>query len=181
MDAYIYQSALLCDDCAHDRQKDNWSQRRNDDSNVYPKGPYGDGGGEADHPQHCADCNLFLENPLTTDGEDYVRDAVDSVGCNTDTLTAWREHYAYLFQVPEPTFAERCDELAVSWINGNRSDVRAAILASQGETQPGHETGMAVALALGVHIALEGMTAAGEYQTDFAASMLNHLGFAAFE
>jgi hypothetical protein len=43
------------------------------DSGGYPKGPYPDGGGEADSPQYCYGCDRFLENPLTTDGEDYVR------------------------------------------------------------------------------------------------------------
>jgi hypothetical protein len=38
------------------------------DSDDLPKGPYADGGGEADTPQHCDDCRRFLENPLTGDG-----------------------------------------------------------------------------------------------------------------
>jgi hypothetical protein len=44
------------------------------DSDEYPKGPYPNGGGESDSPQHCADCREFLENPLTSDGYDYVRE-----------------------------------------------------------------------------------------------------------
>jgi hypothetical protein len=44
------------------------------DSDEYPKGPYPDGGGEADTPQHCDHCHCFLENPLTSDGYDYVRE-----------------------------------------------------------------------------------------------------------
>ena len=43
------------------------------DSDDYPKGPYADGGGEADSPQFCAHCNAFLRNPLTADGLEYVR------------------------------------------------------------------------------------------------------------
>lgn len=43
------------------------------DSGEYPKGPYGDGGGESDSPQHCGACHEFLENSLTSDGAEYVR------------------------------------------------------------------------------------------------------------
>lgn len=47
------------------------------DSSEYPKGPYPDGGGEADSPQHCGGCGLFLENPLTEDGWRYVRNSAE--------------------------------------------------------------------------------------------------------
>jgi hypothetical protein len=41
-----------------------------------PKGPYPDGVGEADTPQHCDGCGEFLENPQTGDGLIYVEDAI---------------------------------------------------------------------------------------------------------
>src|SRR3954469_15157799 len=44
------------------------------DSDKFPKGPYENGGGEADTPQHCDQCMAFLENPLTEDGCAYVID-----------------------------------------------------------------------------------------------------------
>jgi len=46
------------------------------DSGDPPKGPYADGGGEADFPQHCDGCGQFLGNPLTGDGLIYVEDAL---------------------------------------------------------------------------------------------------------
>lgn len=46
------------------------------DSDEYPQGPYADGGGEADCPQHCDACGVFLENPLTDEGIDYVTQTV---------------------------------------------------------------------------------------------------------
>ncbi len=46
------------------------------DSDAFPKGPYPDGGGEADTPKHCAVTGEALENPLTADGYAYVREAV---------------------------------------------------------------------------------------------------------
>src|SRR5438445_11753376 len=42
------------------------------DSDDFPKGPYASDQNEADTPQHCANCHVFLENPLTSEGYDYV-------------------------------------------------------------------------------------------------------------
>lgn len=79
MDAYAFQAALICDDCARAIiAKLPASANDCDDSDHYPAGPYGNGGGEADCPQHCDCCNVFLENPLTRDGRAYVQDAVDA-------------------------------------------------------------------------------------------------------
>ena len=87
MEAYIYQVALLCTDCAvitmnefelfnmlggsssPFRRPKPWT-----DSDAYPQGPYPAGGGEADSPQHCDACGVFLENPLTGDGSRYVNE-----------------------------------------------------------------------------------------------------------
>lgn len=83
MKAYIYQAALLCADCGEaQRQHLDEAFAENgvepgsddDDSDRYPQGPYAEGGGEADYPCHCDSCGLFLENPLTPDGDTYVRE-----------------------------------------------------------------------------------------------------------
>lgn len=63
-----------------------------------PQGPYSDGGGEADSPQHCDTCRMFLENPLTIECEHYVKDAIvtfdrDASG-DAGTINEWREFYA---------------------------------------------------------------------------------------
>lgn len=84
MDAYVYQAALLCEACAeHVKSEIDTSGTRGlpgwrniNDSDDYPQGPYPNGGGEADSPQHCDRCLLFLENPLTPDGYDYVESAI---------------------------------------------------------------------------------------------------------
>ncbi len=87
MDAYIYQADLYCEDCIiqikgslRDRELEppNPENEHSFDSDDYPKGPYPNGGGEADSPQHCGSCGLFLENPLTMEGELYVENAVES-------------------------------------------------------------------------------------------------------
>jgi len=48
-DIYVSGGEVYCESC----------RSLNDD------GPYPDGGGEADAPQHCGGCGVFLENPLT--------------------------------------------------------------------------------------------------------------------
>lgn len=63
MEVYIYEGALYCEDCARSLEGE-------------ADGPYPDGGGEADTPQHCDSCGVFLENPLTADGRSYVCKAV---------------------------------------------------------------------------------------------------------
>lgn len=77
--AYAYQAALLCEDCgkAHVDTLRSRGIEDTGDSDDFPQGPYGDGGGEADTPQHCDWCNKFLENPLTDYGADYVRLAIE--------------------------------------------------------------------------------------------------------
>ena len=66
MNVYIYQAALICEDCAgYIRQASSYKTL---DSWSYPQGPIADGGSEADCPQTCEHCHTFLENPLTDDG-----------------------------------------------------------------------------------------------------------------
>lgn len=103
-DCYIYNADIYCEECGRAirkriRKEGNAPKNPKDeysyDSGEYPKGPYTDGGGEADHPQHCGsgdecldaiygeDANgnpephygKFLENPLTTDGYEYVKES----------------------------------------------------------------------------------------------------------
>lgn len=60
------------------------------DSDDYPKGPYLDGGGESDRPQHCGTCSLFLENPLTLDGYAYIAEQSKQLG---GIPTEWADLY----------------------------------------------------------------------------------------
>jgi len=101
MNVYIYQADLHCEKCAkrigfvchtesHRPKGTNLC-----DSECTPIGPYANGGGESDTPQHCGTCGVFLENDLTSDGEDYVRKAIkDGQGA---CIEEWREFYSYLF------------------------------------------------------------------------------------
>lgn len=85
MDAYLFQGALFCPTCAKEIKADTKPPAGVDpakpdeslyDSDDYPKGPYPNGGGEADSPQHCDRCAVFLQSPLTSDGMAYVREQV---------------------------------------------------------------------------------------------------------
>ena len=100
MQSYIYRAELWCEECAQQiivktpqtagldpSNESSW------DSDDYPKGPYPNGGGESDSPQHCAGCGLFLENPLTEDGRRYVREALTLPTSNPAILAQWSAFY----------------------------------------------------------------------------------------
>jgi len=106
MNVYLYQAALLCEQCGDEVRKDltdngeapeNPDDEATFDSDDFPKGPYSDGGGEADCPQHCDYCQCFLDNPLTSDGYDYVRKAIrkwEDIGSGSeDVLREWSDRY----------------------------------------------------------------------------------------
>lgn len=81
MDAYMGEASLYCKKC-----KPKGAQ-----------GPYAEGGGEADTPQHCDGCMAFLENPLTTDGVAWVAEALvdycQGAGGDKDVLDEWAAFY----------------------------------------------------------------------------------------
>jgi hypothetical protein len=99
MDVYVYQAELLCGSCAREVMRSLRAQGREptdpllrEDSDSWPVGPYVDGGGESDYPQHCGSCGVFLENPLTTEGEQYVLE----LSRQGRIPEEWREFYRYL-------------------------------------------------------------------------------------
>ena len=110
MDAYIYKAALYCSDCVEEIKEDLKATCPLDpqdieqglfDTDDYPAGPYPDSGGEADTPQHCEGCGLFLENSLTTDGNNYVLEALQELQEPTEytnwaVLQEWSDYYNYL-------------------------------------------------------------------------------------
>ena len=124
MDSYIYKAALWCGPCmiktlvaerkaalgaidlsptealAQIVSANGFTSESDYDSDDLPKGPYADGGGEADSPQHCDGCRQFLENPLTGDGLTYVEDAISAAlttkrltGATNDTVVEWANFY----------------------------------------------------------------------------------------
>lgn len=116
MNVYMYQAALYCEDCGRaicarllkgkSPEADDDETFYDDDSDKFPKGPYGNGGGEADTPQHCdcgADClnaielgfgwkiGAWLENDLTAEG---VRHVAEAVAYGGDVAELWAQWYA---------------------------------------------------------------------------------------
>jgi len=117
VDTYIYAADCYCEDCAegikaHLRKVGQVPKNVHDettfDSDRWPKGPYEKGGGASDTPQHCGcgdQCvnametrdgykvGVWLENPLTQDGEDYVLEQIEE---NPDGLVSdfWAKVYA---------------------------------------------------------------------------------------
>ena len=107
MNVYIYEADIFCEDCGEAIRKqricegfapENPDDESSYDSDDFPKGPYLDGGGICDSPQHCgngSDClnaeifdelskdhkiGAWLENDLTPDGIEYVREAIREGG-----------------------------------------------------------------------------------------------------
>lgn len=97
MNTYAYCAALYCESCTS-RIKDGLFVNgvvAGDDSAEYPQGPFSNGGGEADCPQYCDACGVFLENPLTPDGYRYVAEAIDSWpnAGSQQFLQEWADYY----------------------------------------------------------------------------------------
>ena len=96
---YAYNAALWCDNCAEKIKAWADCNGREDtgDTNEYPQYCCSD---ESDCPEHCDGCGEFLENDLTSDGVDYVREAVDKdeEWGDTDSIavTVWKPFYSYI-------------------------------------------------------------------------------------
>lgn len=108
MQAYTYQAALYCDDCgekireeirAAGNAPDDEGDEYTYDSEDFPKGPYPDGGGEADGPQHCDGCGIFLENDLTEYGianvEEMLGEYMSTGNGNAEVLRQWYNFYGF--------------------------------------------------------------------------------------
>lgn len=121
MDTYIYQADIYCEECAQKisnkimvKPEKIFDTRnlKGLSSDEFPHGPFPNGGGEADTPQHCGNCGLFLENALTGDGECYVRARIKFLkefrskeGLIkievVNELYKWEVFYGYLFEDQE--------------------------------------------------------------------------------
>ena len=98
MQAYIYNADIYCSDCKKaiiKRLKNDGVEPTEFDSETWPQGPYENGGGEADSPNHCGGCHIFMENPLTSDGVDYVKHWVNQTP-KSEVTKQWEEFYDYI-------------------------------------------------------------------------------------
>lgn len=119
----IYQADVWCDECTDEIKKaqnmlgttpNDPDNQYSYDSDEYPKDS--DVTCESDTPQHCAGCQEFLENDLTTDGAEYVFDAVrDDIAAGHHDSTAlhiWMPFYDWIDFGPNG----RCDHCG-AWTN----------------------------------------------------------------
>jgi hypothetical protein len=96
--SYAYNADIYCDACAREimEELDDDHIADSGDTNDYPQPILGSD--EADSPQHCGHCHEFLENDLTTDGRDYViealRDHIMGGGGTKEVLQQWQEYYS---------------------------------------------------------------------------------------
>ena len=112
MKAYIYQADVLCEKCAISEMVRltggdipmealvSSASSPSEDSDHWPQGPYVDGGGESDTPQHCSHCQLFLENPLTQEGVDYVQAHIEYGEGDQEVLREWHNYYWSVMDFP---------------------------------------------------------------------------------
>lgn len=143
MDAYVYNADLFCEQCGErirealnkeGKAPEDPEDEKSYDSDDYPKGPYPDGGGDADAPVHCGsgeDClgvetigtmeeipgirepnhplkvGLFLQNPLTRDGIRYVEEAVED-DPESPVVKLWADFYE--IEIPEEEEGEDDEE-----------------------------------------------------------------------
>jgi len=99
MNAYIYAADIYCEDCGRAIRDRLTPPATPDDEHTYdsgdfPKGPYGDAGGESDCPQNCADCGTYLAAPLTSAGVQYIIDYLAEAlqrGRTTDCEATWAD------------------------------------------------------------------------------------------
>lgn len=111
MNVYIFQAALICEEEGERIREELTAQGKapadpddeySYDSDDFPKGPYPNGGGEADTPQHCDITTVFLENPLTPEGEQYVleawRERIETGVGNPAVLMEWLDYYDWLWR-----------------------------------------------------------------------------------
>lgn len=114
---YIYKADVYCDDCggmlrASLQSKpedvpvdvlDHYSY----DSDDYPKEADIENK-ESDYPQHCAACHVFLQNPLTSEGYDYVKEKLNETGMQSIyqgnvsiSLKEWATWYNFTYWTAE--------------------------------------------------------------------------------
>jgi hypothetical protein len=117
IDAYVYAADLFCEDCGRAIQKG--MKKTSDNEDDYPQGPYPDGGGEADGPEHCGNhdrclnamefagtkVGVWLGNPLTTDGVEALKEMLSNPNANTYQLALhdfWGRVYSDYLEGWEP-------------------------------------------------------------------------------
>lgn len=103
---YIYQAAILCDDCAESSELRCGliaeGRTAEDDSDYWPYGPFDPAGQETDSPDCCAMCNVFIPTRLTADGVQYVKDALAEYMATGRGSREVLDEWSHTFGIPWP-------------------------------------------------------------------------------
>jgi hypothetical protein len=91
MSVYMFRAAFYCEDCGRDLPQEP-VEGGPYDSDEYAIETYDLG--EADSPQHCDRCWRLLDFSLTSDGIEYVREALQDGSGDPQVLAEWREAFA---------------------------------------------------------------------------------------
>ena len=98
MKIYIFNGDIYCKPCGEGiaaalPNPDAW-EIDHPDSTIYPVA-FDSSEGETDSPDHCGECNLFLERRLTEDGILYVQMemALDNSDGTNDIINEWADFY----------------------------------------------------------------------------------------
>lgn len=118
---FIYNSDIYCDDCGQAILDELGIEGEFDgDSGDAPVAC--DETAEADSPCHCGGCGVFLENDLTSDGADYVRDAVRedirSGQYDSVAITEWWPYYTWIAYFSLLGYCDECNELTTDLEDG---------------------------------------------------------------
>ncbi len=117
---YIYQGACYCENCGKEIRATLSATAPEDsldhssyDSDNYPKEAQVERE-EADSPQHCDGCGVFLHNPLTSDGYRYVQEKLNEtglksmyIGSMSVALKNWATWYGFTYWTTEDCADDR--------------------------------------------------------------------------
>jgi len=110
---HIFQGDIYCDDCVEEIKFGLPLPEEGFDSDDYPQR---ERIGEVDCPLHCGGCGKFLDAPLTGDGEEYVKNAVNTAledqKYDCAAYQVWRIEYDYL-DFENWGFCNICDDWSV--------------------------------------------------------------------
>ena len=103
---YVYSGELLCTSCGNaEKEIIRAAYPERVDSEFSDHWPQEETISESDTPDHCAGCGCFLQNPLTPDGDSYVRELAKAYDAPD---SSWEEIAARAESAGNHTVAEWC-------------------------------------------------------------------------
>ena len=99
---YIYCADVYCDECGEAIKAELDAKGETpedvDDQHTYDSGDYPKSADveneESDCPEHCGNCRVFLHNPLTSHGYQYVKETLNTYN-DSDIQAEWASFYGF--------------------------------------------------------------------------------------